>query len=275
MDNNTDTKMDALLERIQALFDKAASTDFDEERDAYTKKAQGLLTKYAIDAAMLSSREVKADEIIHQRVWVAAPFANARVSLLSAIADANNLKLVRTQGLCNAYFGMDKSDYYADMRLTPTVTEKDQFGRGPKGVIATLTGYKSDVEATIALYTSLDLQMAAAKAKAEKPAWENAKAFANSFIYGFANGIGARLREANREAQAEAIKVYGDELLPALRNRAAAVQDVYEKHYRGTLRAGRFHGSTGGGGSAGRSAASRASVGSRSISSGTYALGRG
>ena len=51
---------DPLLERVRALLAKAESTSFPEEADALTAKAQELMARHAIDAAMLEGASVGA-----------------------------------------------------------------------------------------------------------------------------------------------------------------------------------------------------------------------
>jgi hypothetical protein len=43
------------LERVRALLAKAESTEFDEKAEALTEKAQELMTRYSIDAALLAA----------------------------------------------------------------------------------------------------------------------------------------------------------------------------------------------------------------------------
>ena len=72
-------RLDPVLERIRGLLAKAESTTFEAEATALTAKAQELMTRHAIDAALLQRRSGRAgDRPIMVRVPVDAPNVDAK-----------------------------------------------------------------------------------------------------------------------------------------------------------------------------------------------------
>jgi cellobiose-specific phosphotransferase system component IIA len=228
---------DRALRRIRGLLAKAESTDFPDEAEALTAKAQELMTRHAVDAALLgadaSSGGVAVDT---RRVHVQDPYVRAKMQLLAAVAEANDVRLVWYQSLG----------------------------------IANLVGATSDADAVELLFTSLLLQVAQALATAERPlsGRSSSRSFRRSFLLGYAHRIGERLTTARERATAEAAAAHGVDLLPVLRSRQAAVEErVAELFPR--VRASRSRSSVDAGGwYAGRAAAERADVGRRGTSLG-------
>lgn len=224
---------DRALRRIRGLLVKAESTEFPDEAEALTAKAQELMTRYAVDAALLdagpsSSRDAAVGT---RRVHVQDPYVRAKMQLLAAVAEANDVRLVWYQSLG----------------------------------IANLVGTTSDVDAVELLFTSLLLQVAQALAAAERSAGlrSGSRSFRRSFLLGYAHRIGERLTRARERATAEAAAAHGVDLLPVLRSRQAAVEErVAELFPR--VRTSRSRSAVDAGGwYAGRAAAERADVGQR------------
>jgi hypothetical protein len=227
---------DRALRRIRGLLSKAESTEFPDEAEALTAKAQELMTRHAVDAALLEGCASSGSTVVGtRRVHVQDPYVRAKMQLLVAVAEANDVRLVWYQSLG----------------------------------IANLVGATSDADAVELLFTSLLLQVAQALAAAERPAGRGpaSRSFRRSFLLGYAHRIGERLRtaraRATAEAGAEAMAAHGVDLLPVLRSRQAAVEErVAELFPR--VRASRSRSSVDAGGwYAGRAAAERADVGHR------------
>lgn len=249
----TEAKREAMMVRIRLLFDKAEATDHEAERDAFMNKAQALLTQHSIDFADLKPSAVTADEVVTKRVWVTAPYTSSRSLLLSAIARANDIKMVN---------GRDSHWVPEGCLAAPEVNEHGQSKT--KGRAVYLTGWSRDIDAAVMLFASLQIQMDREFLAIERPYYENAKAWRNSFMIGFASGVGKRLGQARRDAVNDAVaeaRERGEDLLPALRSRTAQVGDVYEQTWKGRLRSGSRITSTGGAYGSGHRAGSRASFG--------------
>lgn len=219
------------LRRIRGLLGKAESSEFAEEAEALTAKAQELMTRYAVDAAMLSPGRPAGADMSTRRVHVADPYVRAKMQILATVADANDVRLVWYQGLG----------------------------------IANLVGGRADLDAVELLFTSLLLQVAHGLASAERlhASGSASRAFRRAFLLGYAQRIGERLQVARQRATADAVSERGADLLPVLRSRREAVESAVAEMFP-RLRASRSRASVDAGGwYAGRSAAERADVAPR------------
>jgi hypothetical protein len=226
-----DVSDDRALRRIRGLLAKAESTEFAEEAEALTAKAQELMTRHAVDAALLDPGLRSGGGVGTRRVHMADPYVRAKMQLLAAVAEANDVRLVWYQGLG----------------------------------IATLVGGRTDLDAVELLFTSLLLQVAQALSAAERHdgGRSASRAFRRAFLLGYAHRIGERLQTARRRATADAAAERGVDLLPVLRSRREAVETAVAELFprlrtsrsRATVDAGGWH--------AGRTAAERADVAPR------------
>jgi hypothetical protein len=224
---------DRALRRVRGLLAKAESTEFPEEAEALTAKAQELMTRHAVDAALLDRgpSSSRAAAVGTRRVHVQDPYVRAKMQLLAAVAAANDVRLVWYQSLG----------------------------------IANLVGARSDADAVELLFTSLLLQAAQALAAAERPSGRGpaSRSFRRSFLLGYAHRIGERLTTARERATTEAAVAHGVDLLPVLRSRQAAVEERVAELFP-HVRASRSRASVDTDGwYAGRAAAERADVGQR------------
>jgi hypothetical protein len=190
-----------LLHRIRALLAKAESTEFAEEAEALTAKAQELMTRHSVDAALLAAERPggAGPDVGTRRVHVDDPYVQAKMQLLAAVARANGVRLV----------------WYRSLG------------------IANLVGVPADLGAVELLFTSLLLQVGQAMGVAERAAGAGAgrrdsngagaRAFRRAFLLGYAGRIGERLTEARRQATASAATETGVDLLPVLRSQEVAV----------------------------------------------------
>jgi len=146
------------LERIRALLAKAESTEFDEEAAAFTAKAHELMTRHAIDAALLEAhaagRKVDA-EPAGVRIGIDDPYALPKNDLLSVIGHATR---------CSTVFGFPGDLEAVELLFTSLL-----------------------VQASSAM----------ARAGALGP-HARTRGFRHSFLLGFADRIGTRLDEASR-----------------------------------------------------------------------------
>jgi hypothetical protein len=222
---------DRVLRRIRGLLAKAESTEFPEEAEALTAKAQELMTRHAVDAALLDTGPSPSGgpEVGTRRVHVADPYVRAKMQLLAAVAEANDVRLV----------------WYSSLG------------------IANLVGIPADVAAVELLFTSLLLQVAQALSVAERPLPSASRSFRRSFLLGYAHRVGERLRTARQRATAAAAAEHGVDLLPVLRSRQAAVEERVAELFPRVRTSRRRASVDAGGWYAGRAAAENADVGTR------------
>ena len=182
-----------VTQRVRALLAKAESTDFPEEAEAFTAKAQELIARHAIDLAMLEAgAEQPGRGTAGRRLLVDDPYAKAKSLLLNEIVAANR---------CSCVWHPDLS-------------------------ISTVFGQTGDLDAVELLFTSLLTQATASMVTAGRSlgASGRERSFRQSFLVAFASRIGERLQEATASAVDAARERHGDDVLPVLANSEAAAE---------------------------------------------------
>lgn len=194
-----------LLARVQALLAKAEATEFAEEGEAFAAKAQELMTRHSIDVSMLDP-ELAVGVPEGRRIGIDDPYSRQKVSLLSAVAQANRSKVIYSPGL---HF-------------------------------CTVFGMPQDLALVELLFASLLLQatrtMLAVGTQRDAFGRVTTRSFRTSFLAAFAGRVGQRLEDASRSATAEAEGEYGDALLPVLARRSDAVDALVEQMVPGARR---------------------------------------
>ena len=213
---------DRALSRIRALLAKAESTEFAEEAEALSTRAQELMAKYSIDHALLAAQEGEEETPGGRRIPVDNPYESPKVQLLTEVARANRCRTVWLKEL---------------------------------GLI-TVIGFEADLDAVELLFTSLLVQantaMMRAGGKRDAYGRSRTRAFRQSFLVSYAYRIGERLSEATdhvvREAaeeQSAAARDHaapsgpGKELVPLLAARGQAVDDAVDEMFGDSLTATR------------------------------------
>ncbi|MFF2503990.1 DUF2786 domain-containing protein [Streptomyces sp. NPDC058067] len=180
------------LARIRALLAKAEATGYPPEAEALSAKAQELMARHSVDAALLAARTHAKDVPGACRIGVDAPYETAKAALLDAVASAN-----RCRAVWNSGFGF-----------------------------STVVGFESDLEAVELLHTSLLVQGTAAmtRAEAEQRAGgrKRTKTFRQAFLAAYAHRIGDRLATVAEEVTGQSQE---GGLLPVLAARDVAVTD--------------------------------------------------
>ncbi|MEU7188836.1 DUF2786 domain-containing protein [Streptomyces sp. NPDC045369] len=210
------------LGRIRGLLAKAEATDYPEEAEALSAKAQELMARHSIDEALLdlaggdggAGAGVGADagpgtgggrgagpSAIRTapsaiRIGIEGPYEQAKALLLDAVAAANR---------CQAVWSGDVA-------------------------FSTLIGFEADLEAAELLYTSLLLQATTAMHRAgdahhSRGRSRRTRDFRQTFLVAYADRIRTRLTAATQEATTEAVAGTPD-LLPVLAAREVAVAET-------------------------------------------------
>ncbi|HLU32124.1 MAG TPA: DUF2786 domain-containing protein [Acidimicrobiia bacterium] len=183
-----------VLERIRALLAKAESTQFDAEAEAFTAKAQEMMTRHRIDRATVAAEGGDDSEVIGRRLGIDDPYAKAKAALVGGIARANACRAVYSPGLG----------------------------------FCTVFGMPEDVDGVEELYTSLLVQATAAVqregSRIDHGGRSRTTRFRRSFYFGFAARIGQRLQKATDETVHQAEEEKGVALVPLMAAREQAAE---------------------------------------------------
>lgn len=215
------------LARVRALLAKAESTDFPEEAEALSGKAQQLMARYALERIVVESGAGTAGQqpVVGRRLWLDAPYASAKSLLVAAVAGANRCQTVWSEGLG----------------------------------FTTVIGDEPDLDAVELLATSLMVQANRAMLhhgqQRDRYGSSRTRSFRQSFLLSYATRIGERLRGATDAAIGEVDDA--DALLPVLHARAEKVTAARNEMFPGTVEKG-FNVSNAAGWAAGRAAADQA-----------------
>lgn len=219
-----------LLDRVRALLAKAESTTFEAEAEAFTAKAQELISRHAIDQALLHAADRRgAGEPGVRTIRIPDPYAGTKALLLSAVADANHCRTVWAK---------------------PTRT-------------ATVIGFPDRLEAVELLFTSLLLQATTA-VLATGPAVDGrgrsrTRSFRHAFLTAYAVRVGQRLEEAAGAVESAAATERAD-LLPVLADQDRRVSQALRARFP-QVGTSRVTASNAHGWAEGRRAADRAELG--------------
>jgi len=222
-----------MLAKVRALLAKAESTEFPEEAEALSARAQELMARHSIDRALPAARAdgaAAAAGPAGRRLAVDAPYESPKAALLTVVAEANGCRAV----------------WHRELGFS------------------TVLGFPADLAAVEMMFTSLLVQATAAMVRAgarrDAGGRSRTRSFRHAFLNAYAARIGERLRDAadraaqaanqaaNRAAHADraAVGLDGaegprDAPLPALaaRDRAVdqAVDELFPNLTRGRARA--------------------------------------
>lgn len=218
---------EAMLHRVRSLLAKAEATTFPAEAEAFSAKAQELISRHSLDEALLGAGDAKVTPFA-RRIGIDHPYESEKASLLDAVARANRCQVVWSP----------------------------EFG------FATVFGFDADVDAVDLLHASLLVQAHRAMARDEPPGGKAGRArlrsFRQSFLIGYAVRIGERLAEADRAALADSVDTA--RLLPVLASRETQVREARERAFPRTVRGRGFRVGSEEGWESGRTAANRATL---------------
>jgi hypothetical protein len=175
--------------------DRAATP---EEAQAFTMKAQELMTKYAIDAAMIAD-PAKASDMVDRGWTINGPYASHKVSLVNAIARTNDCRAVYT----SLPGGRRRID---------------------------VVGYAADVEWVEVLFRSLETQLTVALAAAmrSRSSAVHGRTYAVGFVEGFIGEINGRLRVARQHVVDSQPTASGPSVALVLVNKKRRVDDEFQ-----------------------------------------------
>jgi hypothetical protein len=223
-----DDRRDPVLERVRALLAQAESTSYPAEAEAFTAKAHELMTRYAIDAALVNGSATPGGWATAVRIPVDEPYLDTKSLLLQIVAEHSR---------CRAVF----HSRYA---------------------MSTVVGDSDDLAAVQLLFTSLLLQAQQALltegAKVEAGARQRSRTYRTSFLFAYANRIGERLAEVTASVVDDVETATGVSALPVLADRSAVVDEAVDRLFGDLVESRVNAGWDAAGWSSGRRAADRA-----------------
>ncbi|KUI25600.1 hypothetical protein AU196_22600 [Mycobacterium sp. IS-1742] len=181
-----------MLARVRALLAKAESTEYPDEAEALSAKAQALMFRHSLQEAVADHADGRAPAVRSRRIWIDNPYVAAKVALVQTVAQANRCRTVWIKDL---------------------------------GCVVTV-GSETDLNLVELLTTSLLVQanraMLAAGRQHNIRGQSNVKSFRFSFLVAYAGRIGERLT-ATTSSVTEELQRDNRQLLPVLvaQNRAA------------------------------------------------------
>lgn len=210
-----------VLNRVRGLLAKAESTQYPDEAEALSAKAQELMNRHALEHAMLHADAPQL--AVSRRMWLDKSYFRAKSQLVHVVAQANRSRAIAYEKL---------------------------------GFVA-LVGDEMDLEITEVLSTSLLVQatraMVAAGAHAGRGSEARSRTYRQSFLVSYATRIGERLAEVNEP-------VADERLLPVLADRRQAVDELFDELFTHT-KVTRVSVGSNAGWQAGRTAADIADIG--------------
>jgi Protein of unknown function (DUF2786) len=210
--NLTTKTDDPILNRVRALLAQAESTNFEAEAETFTAKAQELMTRHAIDMAMVAAGSHRSERPGTIRLPLDEPYVSAKWILLNVVA-ANS----RCRAILHKRIAM-----------------------------ATVIGFEADLTATETLFTSLLVQarvaMQVVATSAPPGTRARSRGFRSSFLMAYAYRVGERLEEINAHVVAEAEAETGLSIFPVLAARSlivdTAVKQIFPRLGKASSRAG-------------------------------------
>jgi hypothetical protein len=200
-DGSTAASTDArMLSRVRSLLAKAESTDYPEEAEALSQKAQELMSRYALERLLHRLDDHAPNErVTARRFWIDGPYVFAKGTLVGVVARANRCRSV--------------------------IDEELGF--------VTLFGEATDLDPVELLATSLLVQANSAMLRHGRhydfTGTSRTTSFRRSFMTSYAQRIGERLAEANHSATTGTARA--GELVPLLQGQAeridAAVSEMF------------------------------------------------
>ncbi|MEU4288944.1 DUF2786 domain-containing protein [Kribbella sp. NPDC026596] len=193
-----------MLARIRRLLAKAEATEFPDEAEALSGKAQELMAKFSLDSALVDAEVEIPDDSAGRRLWVDTPYVSAKAQLVGAVASANRCRTVVIDNLA----------------------------------VVTIVGAELDLQLTEILSTSLLVQANRAMLAAGKHIGHRGesrtRSFRQSFLMAYAQRIGERLEASTAATQAAVPEPDAGRLLPVLAKREEQVDALFTKLFPNT-----------------------------------------
>lgn len=189
------------LGRVRALLAKAEATEFPDEAESLSAKAQDLMSRYSLKEALAEHDRGRKPTAVARRIWLDNPYAAAKAALVQVVSGANRCRAVWAERL---------------------------------GFV-TVIGCDTDLDLVEMLTTSLLLQANRAMLSAGRRSGAQARSrsFRQSFLVAYAHRIGERLDTASASVTAEVTR--DRRLLPVLAANSRATEELTERLFPSTV----------------------------------------
>lgn len=189
------------LAKVRALLAKAEATEFSDEAEALSAKAQELMSRYSLKEALAHHDRGRKPAAAARRIWIDDPYAAAKVTLVQVVSRSNRCRTVWAERL---------------------------------GFV-TVIGGETDLDLVELLTTSLLVQASRAMLSAGRggSASARSRSFRQSFLVAYAQRIGERLDSASAAVTAE-VKRDG-RLLPVLAANSRAAEELTNHLFPSTV----------------------------------------
>jgi len=192
-----------MLARVRALLAKAESTEYPDEAEALSSKAQALMVQYSLREALADHDRGQAPVAAARRIWIDNPYVAAKVALVQAVAEANRCRTVWIKDLgCVVAVGSETDLDLVDLFATSLLVQANRA--------MLLAGRRNGVRGQT-----------------------RTKSFRLSFLIAYAARIGERLSAASSSVTAELQR--DDRLLPVLAAQNRAADDTFMRLFPATV----------------------------------------
>lgn len=199
---SVDAADEKALGKVRALLAKAEATEFPDEAEALSAKAQDLMSRYSLQEALAHHDRGKMPVAAVRRIWIDNPYVTAKVVLVQAVSQANRCHTVWAERL---------------------------------GFV-TVVGCETDLDLVELLSTSLLVQANRAMLNAGRgrnsSTQTRSRSFRQSFLVAYAQRIGERLDNASASVAAEAKQ--DGRLLPVLAANSRAAEELARRLFPST-----------------------------------------
>jgi Protein of unknown function (DUF2786) len=186
-----------MLARIRALLAKAESTEYPDEAEALSSKAQALMVQHSLREAVADHGRGRSPVAAARRMWIDNPYPAAKVALVQAIAEANRCRTVWIKDLgCVVIVGSETDLNLVELLVTSLLVQASRA--------MLLAGRRHDVRGQT-----------------------RTKSFRFAFLVAYAQRIGERLT-ATSSSVAEELR-RDDRLLPVLAARSRAADEEFTR----------------------------------------------
>lgn len=192
-----------MLARVRALLAKAEATEYPDEAEALSAKAQALMVRHSLREAVADHDRGRASVAGARRVWIDNPYVAAKVSLVQAVAQANRCRTVWFKELgCVVNVGAENDLDLVDLLATSLLVQASRA--------MLVAGRQHDVRGQ-----------------------SRTKSFRLSFLVAYAARIGERLAATSSSVTEELQR--DDRLLPVLAARNRAADEAFTRLFPRTV----------------------------------------